>query len=69
MSILVTGAAGFIGFHLCKKLIERKKALYNYAADQRENKWKNNPDLVKIELDNLPSYISRNKKKFESWID
>ena len=52
-----------------KKLIERKKALYNYAADQRENKWKNNPELVKIALDNLPSYISRNKKKFESWID
>ena len=24
MSILVTGAAGFIGFHLCKKLIEVK---------------------------------------------
>ena len=24
MSILVTGAAGFIGFHLCKKLIEKK---------------------------------------------
>ena len=24
MSILVTGAAGFIGFHLCKKLIEEK---------------------------------------------
>ena len=25
MKILVTGAAGFIGFHLCKKLIEKKK--------------------------------------------
>ena len=24
MRILVTGAAGFIGFHLCKKLIENK---------------------------------------------
>ena len=24
MSILVTGSAGFIGFHLCKKLIEKK---------------------------------------------
>jgi len=24
MTILVTGAAGFIGFHLCKKLIEKK---------------------------------------------
>ena len=24
MSILVTGAAGFIGYHLCKKLIKEK---------------------------------------------
>ena len=24
MSILVTGAAGFIGFHLCKRLLEKK---------------------------------------------
>ena len=24
MSILVTGSAGFIGFHLCKKLLEEK---------------------------------------------
>ena len=23
MSILVTGAAGFIGFHLCKRLLEK----------------------------------------------
>ena len=24
MSILITGSAGFIGFHLCKKLLEEK---------------------------------------------
>ena len=54
---------------MIQKLIRDRKALYNYKADQREDKWKNNPELVKIELDNLPSYISSNKKKFESWID
>ena len=28
MKILVTGAAGFIGFHLCKKLLEEKYQVY-----------------------------------------
>jgi len=27
MRILVTGAAGFIGFHLCEKLLENKKSI------------------------------------------
>ena len=35
MKILVTGAAGFIGFHLCKKLIERKKNVI--AVDNLNN--------------------------------
>ena len=35
MKILVTGAAGFIGFHLCKKLIEKKK--YVIGVDNLNN--------------------------------
>ena len=35
MKILVTGAAGFIGFHLCKKLIEKKK--YVIGIDNLNN--------------------------------
>ena len=30
MSVLVTGAAGFIGFHLCKKLIEQNDLIIGF---------------------------------------
>ena len=28
MRVLVTGSAGFIGFHLCKYLLEKKHLVY-----------------------------------------
>ena len=30
MTILVTGAAGFIGYHLCSKLIENKEEVIGF---------------------------------------
>ena len=52
-----------------KKLIKQRKALYNYGADKRQEKWSNNSDLIKTNLDLLPKYISDNKDKFKEWID
>ncbi len=52
-----------------KKLIESKKALYNYNADQRQGKWSNNSELIKINLNLLPSYITDNKEKFKKWLN
>ena len=52
-----------------KKLIKQRKALYNYGADKRQEKWSNNSDLIKINLELLPKYISDNKNKFKEWID
>ena len=52
-----------------KKLINQRKALYNYGADKRQEKWSDNSDLIKINLDLLPKYISDNKDKFKEWID
>ena len=55
MSILVTGAAGFIGFHLCKKLIERKIEVI--AFDNVNNYYD-----VKIKFDRIKLLKSAAKK-------
>ena len=36
MKILVTGSAGFIGFHVCKKLIEKGKKIAAHALEAAE---------------------------------
>ena len=51
-----------------EKLIKQKKALYDYKADQRDNKWSNNNELEKINLNLLPEYISKNKLKYKDWL-
>ena len=52
-----------------KKFIKQRKALYNYGVDKRQEKWSNNSDLVKTNLDMLPKYILDNKNKYKEWID
>ena len=58
MSILVTGAAGFIGFHLCKKLLEKKFKVivvdnvnsYKWCGLSQSTKWR---VIKKLKDDNL----------------
>ncbi|RPH00699.1 MAG: hypothetical protein CBD13_002840 [Candidatus Pelagibacter sp. TMED153] len=52
-----------------KKFIKQRKALYNYGVDKRQEKWSNNSDLIKTNLDLLPKYILDNKNKYKEWID
>ena len=51
------------------KLVEEKKALYDYSVDQRKKKWSNNLKLRKISLEELPKYINENKEKYIKWLD
>ncbi len=51
-----------------EKLIRDKKALYNYNADQRDNKWSNNTVLEKINFEYLPKYVRENKLKYKDWL-
>ena len=55
MSILVTGAAGFIGFHLCKKLIKEKLEVIgidNLSSYIYESSFKKNNQNILIKHSN-----------------
>ena len=61
MKILVTGAAGFIGFHLCEKLLEDKHQVLGidninnyYDVNLKKNRLKN---LLKKKILNLKKLI------------
>ena len=51
---------------MIQKLIRDRKALYNYNADQREDKWSNNSKLEEINLRLLPDYINENKENIKT---
>ena len=60
MFFLVTGAAGFIGYHLCKTLLEEKK---NVVAFDNLNSYYDTK-IKKDRLDNLKSYAEINNLNF-----
>ena len=52
-----------------RKLIQEKKALYNYKADKRQQKWSQNSQLVKVDVSILPNYIKKNLDKYQRWLE
>ena len=52
-----------------KKNILEKKVIYNYFADSKEEKQNNGGKLEKLDLSELPDYITKNSDKFQEWID
>ena len=51
------------------ELIRKKIILYDYKADQKEDKWNNNKKLENYAIEKLPDYIKLNKERFSNWID
>ena len=51
------------------KLIEEKRALYNYNADKRQKKWSQNSQLRKVDISVLPNYIKKNLDKYKIWLE
>tara|TARA_Y100001968_G_scaffold311057_1_gene332671 strand:- start:212 stop:1237 length:1026 start_codon:yes stop_codon:yes gene_type:complete len=61
MSILITGAAGFIGFHLCKKLLERDENVI--AIDNISSYYDKNLKEARIKI--LEENSALNKVEFK----
>ena len=43
-------------------------SVYNLSSDKRENQFAEGVELEVMENNDLPSYISRNLKKYEEWL-
>ena len=49
-------------------MIQENKAIYDYGADMKENKWSGKIKLKKSGSKELPDYIKINKKKYADWL-
>ena len=52
-----------------KDKINSKRVLYDLGADKRDNKWKGKKKLLKVELSEMPDFLSLNYKKYSDWLD
>ena len=50
-----------------KKMIKEKRAIYDYKADMRENKWAGEKKLEISSKEELPVYINLNYEKYKDW--
>ena len=57
-----------VGIKKIEEMIEKKKLIYNYGVDQKENKFLNTETLKELELNKLPKYVYSNIDKFKDWL-
>ena len=50
-----------------ESMINENKAIYDYQADMRSNKWSGKQSLEKVNDDHLPEYIIKNKEIYKDW--
>ena len=58
-----------LGIEKIKNIINEKEAIYDLKVDQRKNKFEAKNQLIKIDINQMPSYIQNNIEKFREWID
>ncbi len=58
-----------IGVENIQKRIENRESVYNLNFDQRKNKFSHGVKLDILDLEELPENISKDKNKFEKWLD
>ncbi len=51
------------------EMIKENRILYDLDVDQRTYKWSGNKKLSKVNISELPKYLSTNSKKYSEWFD
>ena len=50
--------------------VKKRELFYNHFADSsNQNKWESDYKLKRIDIDNLPEYLIKNKSKYSEWFD
>ena len=52
-----------------KKMVDEKRACYDFDADMKSDKWSGKQKLSKSDLSEMPKYIIENKNKYSKWLD
>ena len=58
-----------LGIEKIKRIVDEKKTIYDLKVDQRKNKFEARNKLIKVDTNQMPSYIQNNLEKFKEWID
>tara|TARA_B100001123_G_C15118471_1_gene950364 strand:- start:206 stop:1078 length:873 start_codon:yes stop_codon:yes gene_type:complete len=51
------------------EMVKNRRILYDLGIDQRDYKWKGAKKLNKIDISELPQYLSTNYKKYSNWLE
>jgi len=52
-----------------KKMMEEKRACYDFHVDMREDKWSGKQKLYQCSTSELPEYLIQNKEEYKKWFD
>ena len=52
-----------------RRIVKNRRILYDHDADQKDCKWENSKTLTKSSLFEMPDYITKNKKKYDEWLE
>ena len=52
-----------------KEKVRSKKVLYDLGMDQRDFKWGGKKKLSKVDISEMPEYLSQNMQKYSDWFE
>ena len=52
-----------------KEMVKNKKILYDLGIDRRDYKWKGTKTLNKVDISEMPKYLSNNYEKYFNWLE